>query len=127
MMSEYAKDIRIIDNTGEETMEDIGFMEMQKLQRELQEKYKDKWEAISPETAKNKLLWLMIELGEAADIIKKDGNSAIMEKEDVRKHFIEEMSDALMYFNDILLCYDISVDELKQIYLDKHNKNMDRW
>ena len=127
MMSEYAKDIRIIDNTGEETMEDIGFMEMQKLQRELQEKYNDKWETICPETAKNKLLWLMIELGEAADIIKKDGNSAIMEKEDVRKHFIEEMSDALMYFNDILLCYDISVDELKQIYLDKHNKNMDRW
>ena len=108
-------------------MEDFGFMEMQKLQRELQEKYKDKWEAISPETAKNKLLWLMIELGEAADIIKKDGNSAIMKKDDVRKHFVEEMSDALMYFNDILLCYDISVDELKQIYLDKHCKNMDRW
>ena len=108
-------------------MEDFGFMEMQKLQRELQDKYKDKWEAISPQTAKNKLLWLMIELGEAADIIKKDGSCAIMEKDDIRKHFVEEMSDILMYFNDILLCYDISVDELKQMYLDKHRKNMDRW
>ena len=52
-------------------MEDFGFMEMQQLQRELQNKYKDKWEPISPAAAKNKLLWLMIELGEAADIIKK--------------------------------------------------------
>lgn len=108
-------------------MVDFGFVEMQELQRELQEKYKDKWEAICPETAKSKLLWLMIELGEAADIIKKDGNIAIMEKNDVRKHFIEEMSDVLMYFNDILLCYDISIDELKQIYLDKQRKNLDRW
>lgn len=108
-------------------MADFGFIEMQKLQRKLQDRYKDKWEAICPETAKNKLLWLMIELGEAADIIKKDGDSAIMKKEDTRKHFIEEMSDILMYFNDILLCYDISIDELKQIYLDKHRKNLDRW
>ena len=108
-------------------MADFGFMEMQKIQRELQEKYKDKWEAICPENAKNKLLWLMIELGEAADIIKKDGDSAIMKKDDIRKHFVEEMSDILMYFNDILLCYDISIDELKQIYLDKHRKNMNRW
>lgn len=108
-------------------MEDFGFIEMQKLQRELQERYKDKWEDISPETAKNKILWLMIELGEAADIIKKDGNTAVMKKADVRKHFIEEMSDVLMYFNDILLCYGITVDELKQIYLDKHHRNMNRW
>lgn len=108
-------------------MEDLGFMEMQTLQKELQNKYKGKWEAIAPETAKNKILWLMIELGEAADIIKKDGDSAIMGKDDIRKHFIEELSDALMFFNDILLCYDISVDELKQIYLDKHQKNIGRW
>lgn len=108
-------------------MEDFGFIEMQKLQRELQERYKDKWEDICPETAKNKILWLMIELGEAADIIKKDGDSAIMNNDDIRKHFIEEMSDVLMHFNDILLCYDITIDELKQVYLDKHHRNMNRW
>lgn len=108
-------------------MEDLGFREMQKLQRELQDKYKGRWEDVCPETAKNKILWLMIELGEAADIIKKDGNSDIMKNDDTRKHFIEEMSDILMFFNDILLCYDISVDELRKIYLDKHRRNMDRW
>lgn len=36
-------------------MEDFSINEMQKMQRALQEKYKDKWEPIGPETGKNKL------------------------------------------------------------------------
>ena len=108
-------------------MNNFSMEEMQKLQQELQEKYKDKWEPIAPETGKNKLLWLMIELGEAADIIKKDGASKIAEDAQVRRHFIEEMADVMMYYNDVLLCFDISVDELKDVYLEKHQKNMKRW
>lgn len=45
----------------------------------------------------------------------------------VRAHFIEEMADVLMYYNDVMLCYDISVEELKEAYLEKHRKNMNRW
>lgn len=101
--------------------------EMQKIQQELQEKYKDKWEPVAPESGKNKLLWLMIELGEAADVIKKDGARQIMEDPEVRRHFIEEMADVLMYYNDVLLCFDISIDELKEIYMEKHERNMKRW
>lgn len=108
-------------------MEDFGFNEMQSLQKQLQERYKDKWEPMSPETGKNMLLWLMIELGEAADIIKKDGNQKIIEDNNVRTHFIEEMADVMMYFNDVMLCYGISVDELKEVYRKKMQKNMDRW
>ena len=108
-------------------MENFGFAEMQAIQRELQEKYKDIWSPISPETGKDKLLWLMIELGEVADVIKKKGNGKIMEDNEVRAHFIEEMCDVLMYFNDVMLCYDISIDELKQTYLEKHKRNMERW
>ncbi|QSX06650.1 nucleotide pyrophosphohydrolase [Sedimentibacter sp. zth1] len=108
-------------------MEEFGLNKMQDIQKQLQEKYKDKWEPISPETGKNQLLWLMIELGEVADIIKKDGNKKIIEDSDVRRHFIEEMCDVLMYFNDVMLCYDISVEELKEVYLEKHKKNMERW
>ncbi len=108
-------------------MEKFSLDKMQDIQKQLQEKYKDKWEPISPETGNNKLLWLMIELGEVADIIKKDGNKKIIEDENVRTHFIEEMCDVLMYFNDVMLCYNISVEELKDIYLEKHNKNMKRW
>ncbi len=45
--------------------------EMQEMQDELQEKYKDKWEPICAETGKNKLLWMIGEIGEVIDIIKK--------------------------------------------------------
>ena len=33
----------------------------------------------------------------------------------------------MMYFNDILLCYDISPEEFEQIYRAKHSRNMTRW
>ena len=108
-------------------MSDITLTQMQDIQKQLHEKYKDKWEPICPETGKNKLLWLMIELGEVADIIKKKGNQSIMEDEETRNHFIEEMCDVLMYYNDVMLCYDISVEELTEVYLKKHKKNMERW
>ena len=100
---------------------------MRKIQKELQEKYKDVWESINPEAGKNKLLWLMIELGEVADVIKKRGSHEIIEDQETRHHFIEEMCDVLMYFNDVMLCYDISVEELKKIYLEKHRRNLERW
>lgn len=108
-------------------MEDFGFLEMQEIQRQLQEKYKDKWERLSPQLGRDQLLWLLIELGEVADIIKKDGDGKIMEDKKVRTHFIEEMADVMMYFNDVMLCYGISVEELKSVYLEKHQRNMKRW
>ena len=108
-------------------MEDFGFDEMRNIQLELQEKYKDKWKPLCPEIGAEKLLWLMIELGEVADVIKKQGNQKIMEDQAVRTHFIEEMADVMMYYNDVLLCYDISIEELKKVYLEKHERNMKRW
>ena len=32
-----------------------------------------------------------------------------------------------MYYNDVLLCYGISTEELKQSYINKFDKNMKRW
>ena len=32
-----------------------------------------------------------------------------------------------MYLNDVMLCYDISVEDLREIYVKKHEKNMGRW
>ena len=40
---------------------------------------------------------------------------------------IEEMADVLMYYNDVMLCYGITADELKQAYTGKFEKNMKRW
>jgi len=101
--------------------------EMQRIQAELQEKYKDKWEGIGPALAKNKLLWMYGEMGEVGDILKKKGHDAVMNDPEVRAHFVEEMCDVLMYFNDVMLCMGITPDELKRVYLAKHKRNMSRW
>lgn len=108
-------------------MNEFGFHQMQDIQRELQEKYKDKWTSLCPEVGRSSLLWMMVEAGEAADIIKKDGDRQIMDAPEVREHFIEELCDVMMYFNDVMLCYSITPEELAKVYLEKHRRNMGRW
>ena len=106
---------------------DFGINEMLEMQRQLQDKYKDKWETICPESGKHKLLWLLGEVGEVIDIIKKNGDQKAVEDLDLRQHLVEEMADVLMYYNDVLLCYGISEQELKEAYIAKFEKNMTRW
>jgi len=108
-------------------MADFGINEMQEMQRALQDKYKDKWEPIGPEAGKHKLLWMVGEIGEVIDIVKKNGDIKAAENESLRKDLVEEMADVLMYYNDVMLCYGITVDELKQAYTEKFKKNMTRW
>lgn len=108
-------------------MEDFSVNNMLEMQQALQEKYKNKWEEISPEAGKHKLLWLLGEIGEVIDIIKKNGDTKSVEDKELREHLVEEMADVLMYYNDVLLCYGISADELKEAYTAKFEKNMKRW
>lgn len=108
-------------------MADFTMNEMQDMQKRLQDKYKDQWEPISPETGKNKLLWMIGEVGEVIDIVKKYGDLTAITDAELRKDLVEEMADILMYYNDVMLCYGISADELKQSYTKKFEKNMTRW
>ena len=108
-------------------MADFSINEMLEMQRTLQEQYKDKWMAINPERGKEQLLWMIGEIGEVVDIIKKHGGDAASRDKELRAHLIEEMADVLMYYNDILLCYGITAEELKQSYISKFEKNMKRW
>lgn len=108
-------------------MSKFGFEEMQAIQKELRARYDPKWGALSPERGRETLLWAMIEAGEIADVIKKQGDKAIMEDEETRRHFIEEFCDTLMYCNDLMLCYSITPDEVEREYRKKHEKNMKRW
>ena len=108
-------------------MGDLGIKEMQEMQRRLQEKYFEKWGGLSPKKAREMLLWMIAEAGEAADVIKQSGDGEIMKSGETREHFIEEMCDVMMYFNDILLCYGIKPEEFRKIYLEKHERNMSRW
>jgi len=108
-------------------MADFGINEMLEMQRILQEKYKDKWEPICPETGENKMLWMIGEIGEVIDIVKKNGGTKASSDDKLRKELVEELADVLMYYNDILLCYNISAEELKSTYVQKFEKNMKRW
>ena len=95
--------------------------------RFLQARYQERWGGLSPEKGVNQLLWMMIEAGEIADVIKKQGDEQIMNHSQTRTHFIEEVCDVLMYLNDVMMCYDITPEELTEIYLEKHRRNMSRW
>ncbi len=105
----------------------FSISEMQKMQDELQEKYKDKWPPICPEAGKDKLLWMIGEIGEVIDIIKNNDVTKAMLVPEIRHSLVEEMTDVLMYYNDVLKCYGISEEELKQAYVSKFEKNMKRW
>ena len=108
-------------------MEDFGIGEMLEMQKTLQEKYRDKWEAISPEAGKHKLLWMIGETGEVIDILKKHGGEAACRDPELRERLVEELADVLMYYNDVLLCCGISPEELRQAYAAKFERNMRRW
>lgn len=108
-------------------MEHFTLDDMLQLQNVLQEKYKGKWEPICPETGKSKLLWMIAELGEVIDIVKKQGTERIMNDTATRHDFVEEMADVLMYYCDIMNCYGITETELKTAYEEKFKRNMERW
>ena len=66
-------------------MADFGINEMLRMQKTLQEKYKAIWEGISPDAGKNKLLWMIGEIGEVIDIIKKHGGVIASQDTGVRR------------------------------------------
>lgn len=108
-------------------MAELTVNEMLEMQRQLQDKYKDKWEPICPEIGQNKLLWMIGEIGEVADIIKKNGYEEAISVPELRAHLVEEMADVLMYYHDVMLCYGITADELREAYTKKFERNMKRW
>lgn len=67
------------------------------------------------------------EAGEVADAIKKTSTEDLLADTPQRRHFIEEMCDVMMYFNDLMICYRVSPQELEAVYREKHQRNMKRW
>ena len=108
-------------------MADFTIGQMQEMQKALQKKYQHIWEPICTATGQNKLLWMIGEIGEVIDIVKKNGGEKASSDPALRHDLIEEMADVLMYFNDIMLCYGITEEELKQSYEQKFERNMKRW
>ena len=107
-------------------MPDLKISELIEMQNALQSRMKDKWLRISPQNGHFSLLWMYEEMGEIVAIIKKRGDDAIMKDDTVRAAFVEELSDALMYFVDLMSSYSVSAEELSQAFVMKHEKNMNR-
>lgn len=105
----------------------VDMNDMREMQQRLQARYAGLWETVEPDHGKNKMLWMLAEMGEAIQIVKRHPSGELMQNDSIRHDFVEELADVLMYFNDILLCYDISPEEFEQVYRAKHERNMNRW
>ena len=105
---------------------DLSLSQMLEMQRALFEPHKDKWSPMEPEYGKDFILFMMEEIGETIAILKKKGCDAVVSDPEVRAAFLEEMSDVLMYYNDILLRFHVTAEELSEAYVRKHAHNMGR-
>ena len=107
-------------------MNDIKISDMMEMQTALYRVHQEKRAPREPKNAREFMLFLIEEYGEAVSIYKKKGNDAIMTDTAVRGHFCEEMADVLMYFTEVLLCYGITPEEFSSAYIAKFRKNMGR-
>jgi len=107
-------------------MSDLKVSELLGMQRALWERNAGHWDPLEPAFARNSVLFMLGELGEAIAIIKKRGESEIVSDPALRRHFVEELVDMWMYAVDVLLRYGISAEEFSEVYLAKHARNMRR-
>ncbi len=105
---------------------DFTISQIMQLQKEQYEHHKDRWEPREPEYGRDHILYMIEEIGETVAILKKKGNAAVIEDPDVRKAFLEEMSDVLMYYADVLMCYHVSPEEISAAFHKKALKNISR-
>ena len=105
---------------------DLKISEMQEMQLELYEVNKENWGEMTPEDAKNHMLYMVEELGECISIIKKKGINQIMENKEVRGRFLEEITDVQNYYIEILNRLKITPEEFSESYIQKYNFNMNR-
>lgn len=105
---------------------ELSISQMLKMQQDLYELHKETWSPREPEYGKDHILFMIEEIGETIAILKKKGSGAILEDPYVRSAFLEELADVLMYYNDVLLCFHISPEELSEAYQKKHCRNTHR-
>ncbi len=105
---------------------DLTISQMMQAQRELYELHKHEWNPRVPENGRNHILYMVEEIGETIAILKKKGEQAVMEDPAVREAFLGELSDIMMYYVDVLLCFNVSPEEYSRAFTKIHRKNMGR-
>lgn len=104
----------------------ISIKDMLTMSHDLYQENKETWSPMTPEHGRTFILYMIEEIGEVISIIKKKGEEEIMENPQVRKRFVEEMSDVMMYFSDVLNRFEITPEEFTAVYEEKHQYNMNR-
>ncbi len=107
--------------------QDISIKQMLEMKRALNDKYGKDWIKLSPENGHYSVLWAIGEVGEMIDIIKKQGHKSIMENADIRKEFIQELTDVMSYLTSVMICYDISAEEFSKNFEEKYAYNIKRF
>ena len=105
---------------------DLKISELKEMQFKLYELNKEKWHDMDPQHAKDHILFMVEEIGECISIIKKKKIDNIMNDEGIRNRFIEELSDVLMYYIEVINRLDISSEEFTKVYLEKYHTNLNR-
>lgn len=94
----------------------LSFSQMMAMQQELYALHRDTRPAREPDFAKEHILYMVEEIGEAIAILKKKRSASVLENTTVRDAFLEEMADVLMFYRDVLLCFHVAPEEISRIY-----------
>lgn len=113
------------DLVWEQRADDLRVSDMLALQTLQQDRHPE-WGGISPALGPSKMLWLVGELGEVIDVIKKVDTDHLLAPDAARNSLVEELADVAMYFHDVMNCYRISEQEFSQAYYNKVRKNLKR-
>lgn len=105
---------------------DLKISEMMAMQKALYALHEGKWSPMEPEHGRNFILYMIEEIGETIAVLKKKGDQTVVDDPDVRGAFLEEMADVLMYYNDTLLRYHVTPEEISEAYARKHTRDMGR-
>lgn len=105
---------------------DLSISQMMQLQKDLFVAHGSKWAPMEPEYGQEFILNIVEEIGEVITIVRKKGDNTVVSDPVVRDAFLEEMSDVLMYYMEILLRYHVTPEEISEAYKKKHDHNMGR-
>ena len=110
------------DLVWEHRARDLRVSDMLAMQQKLQGMHPE-WGGNHPDKAVRQTLWLVGELGEVIDILKKVDAEHLTAPGENRQRLVEELTDVSMYFHDLLDCYGITAEEFSQAYYDKMARN----
>ena len=103
----------------------LDMAEMLEIQRRLHDAHPE-WGGLTVEHGLRQLLWMVGEIGEVIDVIKKAPEERYMSPGKVREHFVEEFCDVMMYFADTLVCYGVTAEEFAEAYRKKADYDLIR-